>query len=125
MPGPRQSPCRCRWPCAIFTRRVRSCPGKSPSGRASGRCQFKTLQKWEEVMVAKVTVASLGALLAASALSGHPAVAESFVEHSSEVRMQLDFVVPNAALAKFLPEGFTPNVATQGAAKDCNVRMIF
>jgi len=76
-------------------------------------------------MVAKVTVASLGALLAASALSGHPAVAESFVEHSSEVRMQLDFVVPNAALAKFLPEGFTPNVATQGAAKDCNVRMIF
>jgi hypothetical protein len=54
-----------------------------------------------------------------------PVRAESFVEHSSEVRMQLDFVVPPAALAKFLPAGFEPNVATQGAAKDCNVRMIF
>jgi len=34
-------------------------------------------------------------------------------------------VVPPAALAKFVPAGFDMNVATQGAAKDCNVRMIF
>jgi hypothetical protein len=53
------------------------------------------------------------------------ASAETFVEHSAEVRMQLDFVVPAAALAKFVPAGFDMNVATQGAAKDCNVRMIF
>jgi hypothetical protein len=51
--------------------------------------------------------------------------AETFVEHSSEVRMQLDLAVPAAALAKFVPAGFDMNVATQGAAKDCNVRMIF
>ncbi len=58
------------------------------------------------------------------ALTGQ-AGAQTFVEHSSEVRMQLDFVVPAAALAKFVPAGFEMNVATQGAAKDCNVRMIF
>ena len=39
--------------------------------------------------------------------------------------MQLDFVVPDAALRKFLPAGWEPNVATQGPAKDCNLRMIF
>ena len=51
--------------------------------------------------------------------------AENFVEHSAEFRMQLDFVVRDAALRKFLPAGWEPNVATQGAAKDCNLRMIF
>src|SRR5947208_7513616 len=56
---------------------------------------------------------------------GSPAGAETFVEHSAEVRMQLDFVVPDAALRKFLPAGFEPNVATSGPAKDCNVRVIF
>src|SRR5882672_38316 len=65
---------------------------------------------------------AIGALLAG--LIGQ-ASAQTMVEHSSEVRMQLDFVVPPAALAKFLPEGWEPNVATQGPAKDCNVRMIF
>ena len=63
-----------------------------------------------------------GAALAALAIS---AKAETFVEHSAEARMQLDFVVPDAALKKFLPAGFEPNVATAGAAKDCNLRMIF
>jgi hypothetical protein len=53
------------------------------------------------------------------------ASAQTFVEHSAEVRMQLDFVVPAPALAKFVPAGFDMNVATQGPAKDCNVRMIF
>jgi hypothetical protein len=66
----------------------------------------------------------IGALLAGCAMVGQ-AGAQTMVEHSSEVRMQLDFVVPPAALAKFLPEGWEPNVATSGAAKDCNVRMIF
>ena len=51
--------------------------------------------------------------------------AETFVEHSAEFRMQLDFVVPDAALRKFLPAGWEPNIATQGPAKDCNLRMIF
>src|SRR5438270_4557267 len=54
-----------------------------------------------------------------------PAQAETFVEHNAEFRMQLDFVVPDAALRKFLPAGWEPNVATQGPAKDCNVRLIF
>ena len=53
------------------------------------------------------------------------ASAQTFVEHSAEVRMQLDFVVPDAALKKFLPAGWETNVATQGPAKDCNLRMIF
>ena len=51
--------------------------------------------------------------------------AETFVEHSAEFRMQLDFVVPDAALRKFLPVGWEPNIATQGTAKDCNLRLIF
>jgi hypothetical protein len=74
---------------------------------------------------------AIGALLAGCAMVGvtagltGQAGAQTMVEHSSEVRMQLDFVVPPAALAKFLPEGWQPNVATSGAAKDCNIRMIF
>jgi hypothetical protein len=73
-----------------------------------------------------------GAACAAFAISlvlgsGPPgrAQAETFVEHNAEFRMQLDFVVPDAALRKFLPAGWEPNIATQGAAKDCNVRLIF
>ena len=51
--------------------------------------------------------------------------AETFVEHNAEFRMQLDFVVPDGALRKFLPSGWEPNIATQGPAKDRNLRMIF
>jgi hypothetical protein len=51
--------------------------------------------------------------------------AETPVEHSSEARFQLDVHVPDAALKAYLPEGFTPNVAAQGAAKDCNLRVVF
>lgn len=66
-------------------------------------------------------------LLAGCAMAGliGQAAAQTPVEHSSEVRMQLDFVVPAPALAKFLPAGWEPNIAKAGAAKDCNVRMIF
>ena len=53
------------------------------------------------------------------------ALAETPVESSNETRFQLDFKVPEAALAAFLPQGFTPNIATTGAAKDCNLRIIF
>src|SRR5215813_9325892 len=58
-------------------------------------------------------------------LAAPAAYTETFVEQSAEFRMQLDFVVPDAALKKFLPTGWEPNIATQGPAKDCNLRMIF
>ena len=68
----------------------------------------------------------LQALRSRSALGASvPAQAETFVEHNAEFRMQLDFVVPDAALRKFLPSGWEPNIAAQGPAKDCNLRMIF
>jgi hypothetical protein len=52
-------------------------------------------------------------------------LAETPVEQSNETRLQLDFKVPDAALAAFLPAGFTTNVSTTGAAKDCNLRIVF
>src|SRR5690349_22986297 len=51
--------------------------------------------------------------------------ADTPIETSSETRFQLDVAVPDAALAAYLPQGFTPNVATTGAAKDCNLRVVF
>lgn len=51
--------------------------------------------------------------------------AETPFEHSSEARFQLDVHVPDEALKAFFPAGFTPNVAAQGAAKDCNLRVVF
>src|SRR3954467_10964698 len=51
--------------------------------------------------------------------------AQTLLESSGEARFQLDFHVPDAALAALLPQGFTPNVATQGPAKDANIRVIF
>ena len=59
-------------------------------------------------------------LLAAAA-----AVAETPVETSNEARFQIDYKLPEAALAKFIPAGFTVNASTTGAAKDCNVRVVF
>jgi hypothetical protein len=53
------------------------------------------------------------------------AYAQTPVENSSEIRFQLDLHVPDAALTPLLPPGFTLNVATQGPAKDCNLRAIF
>jgi hypothetical protein len=47
------------------------------------------------------------------------------VEYSAEVRFQLDLRVPDAALMALLPSGWTPNIATQGAAKDANLRAVF
>jgi len=66
-------------------------------------------------------------LSVAAAVAGTAAVvqAQTMVEHSSEARFQLDLKVPGAALAAYLPPGWTPNVAAQGAAKDCNLRAVF
>lgn len=51
--------------------------------------------------------------------------AQTAVESSSETRFQLDLHVPDTALAAFLPAGWAPNIATQGAAKDANLRAVF
>ena len=56
------------------------------------------------------------------ARAAHP---ETLLEHSAETRMQIDFVVAEAALKSFLPAGWETDVATSGGAKDCNLRMIF
>jgi hypothetical protein len=53
------------------------------------------------------------------------AIAETLVESSSESRFQLDLHVPDAVLATYLPAGWTPNIATQGGAKDANLRTVF
>jgi hypothetical protein len=66
------------------------------------------------------------ALAAAAATAiGASAQAQTFIEHSAEFRMQIDFAVPDAALRKFLPAGWEPAIAPQGPAKDCNLRVIF
>src|SRR5277367_2913073 len=59
------------------------------------------------------------------ALALLPVSAETVLESSNETRFQLDLRVPAAALAAYLPEGWTSNPATEGAAKDCNLRAIF
>jgi hypothetical protein len=51
--------------------------------------------------------------------------AQTPVESSLEIRFQLDFHVSEAALQAYLPQGWTPMVATQGPAKDCNIRVVF
>src|SRR5436190_14714769 len=51
--------------------------------------------------------------------------AETIIEYSSEARFQLDLHVPDAVLQTFLPPGWMPNIATQGAAKDANLRAVF
>jgi hypothetical protein len=65
------------------------------------------------------------ALLFAAAALAPLAMAQTLQESSSETRFQLDLKVPDAALASYLPKGWTPNVAAQGAAKDCNLRAVF
>jgi hypothetical protein len=73
-------------------------------------------------MLAKI--AKGAALLLVAGLAAR-AQAESLLERSAETRMQLDFVVSDAALKTFLPPGWETDVATSGGAKDCNLRMIF
>jgi hypothetical protein len=68
----------------------------------------------------------MGILFAAGVLAAGPhGEAQSLMEFSAEARFQLDLHVPDAVLISMLPAGFTSNVATQGPAKDCNLRAIF
>jgi len=78
-------------------------------------------------MTPRLSRGVLRVLLAAGALAGLVLYAngETMVEYSSEARFQLDFHVPDEALAAYLPKGWTPNVATQGNAKDANLRVVF
>src|SRR3982074_823839 len=70
--------------------------------------------------------ALVGALAAASlSLTLHAAFAQTVLEQAAEHRFQLDFRVNDAALAKMLPQGWEAVIATQGPAKDANLRMIF
>src|SRR3984893_17492750 len=63
--------------------------------------------------------------IGAVALVAFPAQGETLVEYSADTRFQLDLHVPDAALAAMLPSGWTPNIASQGPAKDANLRAIF
>jgi hypothetical protein len=78
-------------------------------------------------MTASIRCRALSALIAACALAApvSQAGAQTVVEHSGETRFQLDVHVPDAVLASYLPPGWSPNVATQGAAKDANLRVVF
>jgi hypothetical protein len=78
-------------------------------------------------MTRMIALGAGGALLAAGALgsAAPPASAETLLENSAEFRFQLDFHVNDAALQKLLPAGWEPAVATQGPAKDANLRLIF
>jgi len=74
-----------------------------------------------------IALSAGGALLAAGAVGAFAphAGAETLLENSMEFRFQLDFHVNEAALQKLLPAGWEPTVATQGPAKDANLRVIF
>src|SRR5262249_42336869 len=75
------------------------------------------------VMLPRMTRSIFLVLLASMAfVTAH---AETLIETSNEARFQLDVRVPDTALAAYLPQGWKLNVATQGAAKDCNLRVIF
>jgi hypothetical protein len=78
-------------------------------------------------MMGRISAVALGAVLAVCATGGSvlPADAQTLVEQSAEARMQIDFHVPDAALKAMLPAGVEPSIATAGAAKDANLRMIF
>jgi hypothetical protein len=74
-----------------------------------------------------VTLNVLAIVVAAGMLAagGHRVNAQTMIEHSAEARFQLDVRVPDAALAAYIPQGWTLNIAAQGAAKDANLRVIF
>ncbi len=78
----------------------------------------------------KISNLSVFGVLLASTVYGqapvaNPAPAAAYKESSMEARFQLDLKVPDDVIKSYLPEGFTSSVAAQGAAKDCNVRLIF
>lgn len=69
--------------------------------------------------------AAIGVALVALIGLTAAAHAQTLLERSAEVRMQLDLAVSPAALQALLPDGWQPFVATSGPAKGCNVRLIF
>jgi hypothetical protein len=73
----------------------------------------------------RIAVSAACLMLGALACGGGQARAETLLEFSAETQMQLDFHVPDAALAAMLPAGFEPNIAPAGPAKDANLRMVF
>ncbi len=69
---------------------------------------------------------ALGALSLLLARSEAQTPLESrLIESSMETRFQLDLHVPDAALQALLPPGWKPNIATEGPAKDANIRAVF
>lgn len=67
-------------------------------------------------------------MLVAALLTSGSAFAQTpgaMLEQSSEYRFQLDLQVNQAALNTLLPKGWESQVAAQGPAKDCNLRLIF
>ena len=68
---------------------------------------------------------SAAAIIASALGFAGVARAQTTIEQSVEHRFQLDFHVNEEALQKMLPAGWEPDVATAGAAKDANIRLIF
>src|ERR1700693_3970862 len=75
-------------------------------------------------MLAKGAI-GIGVILATFVGPAGMANAQTLLEQSAEVRMQLDLAVSSQALKALLPDGWEPFVATARPDKDCNVRMIF
>ena len=78
-------------------------------------------------MLCNMSRGTVQVVLIAGFLTGSVGVpsAQTLVERSAEARFQLDLQVPDAALAKFIPPGWTLNISTRGNAKDANLRAIF
>jgi hypothetical protein len=78
-------------------------------------------------MMGRIPRGGIVVLFAAGVFAGFTlrASAETPVEFSSEARFQLDLHVPDAVIKALLPQGWTPNVAAQGPAKDANLRAVF
>ena len=74
--------------------------------------------------ILRMLVACL-AVWASWVFSGSATQAQTAAETSREARFQLDLHVPDAALRALLPPGFSSSVATQGPAKDANLRIVF
>src|SRR5665213_3875345 len=74
----------------------------------------------------KIVLPALLLALCGTAQAQAPAApAAAPVEQSNEYRFQIDLAVNQAALNKALPPDWESAAATAGAAKDCNLRLIF
>src|SRR4051794_14652665 len=97
-------------------------PVHATANRISSKCEIGPSPPRENTMRSRTayarTLFAAILLLAAQFVS-----AQTVIETAAEHRFQLDFHVNDAALAKLLPQGWEPVIATQGPAKDCNLRM--